>query len=148
MQRRQFSAERFRDYHPAGSLGALLLTVSDIMHRGDEQPIVACGTLMHAAILVMTGKRFGCVGVVDAGGRLVGIFTDGDLRRKLDRMLLDKPIDSVMVASPKVVAPDALVADAVKMMGEHKIQTVFAVDAAGRPLGIVHLHDLLRSRIL
>jgi arabinose-5-phosphate isomerase len=63
-------------------------------------------------------------------------------------MLLDKPIDSVMVASPKVVAPDALVADAVKMMGEHKIQTVFAVSADGKPLGIVHLHDLLRSRIL
>jgi arabinose-5-phosphate isomerase len=148
MQRRQFSAEHFRDYHPAGTLGALLLTVSDIMHGGDEQPIVARGTLMHAAILVMTEKRFGCVGVVDAGGQLVGIFTDGDLRRKLDRMLLDKPIDSVMVASPKVVAPDALVADAVKMMGEHKIQTVFAVGADGKPLGIVHLHDLLRSRIL
>jgi arabinose-5-phosphate isomerase len=96
----------------------------------------------------MTEKRFGCVGVVDAGGRLVGIFTDGDLRRKLDGVLLDKPIDSVMVASPKVVSPEALVAEVVKMMGEHKIQTVFAVDPAGRPLGIVHLHDLLRSRIL
>jgi arabinose-5-phosphate isomerase len=148
MQRRQFKAEHFRDYHPSGTLGSLLLKVSDIMHRGDEQPIVVRGTLMQSAILVMTEKRFGCVGVVDADGRLVGIFTDGDLRRKLDRMLLDKPIDSVMVASPKVVPPDALVADAVKMMGEHKIQTVFAVDPAGQPLGIVHLHDLLRSRIL
>jgi arabinose-5-phosphate isomerase len=148
IQRRQFSAEHFRDYHPAGTLGALLLKVSDIMHRGDEQPIVARGTLMQSAIRVMTQKRFGCVGAVDAGGRLVGIFTDGDLRRRLDRMLLDKPIDSVNVASPKVVAPDALVADVVKMMGEHKIPSVFAMDAAGQPLGIVHLHDLLRSRIL
>jgi arabinose-5-phosphate isomerase len=148
MQRRHFSAERFRDYHPAGTLGSLLLTVSDIMHRGDELPIVRLGESVHTAILVMTEKRFGCVGVVDSGNRLVGIFTDGDLRRKLDGMLLDKPIDDVMVASPKGVSPDALVADVLKMMGEYKIPSVFAVNEDGHPLGIIHLHDLLRSRIL
>jgi arabinose-5-phosphate isomerase len=85
---------------------------------------------------------------VDAGAQLVGIFADGDLRRKLGRMLLDEPIESVMMASPKVVAPETLVAEVVKMMGEHKIQTVFAVTANCNPLGVVHLHDLLRSRIL
>lgn len=148
MQRRHFSVEHFRDYHPAGTLGSLLLRVSDIMHRGDELPIVTLGELAHTAILVMTEKRFGCVGVVDSGNRLVGIFTDGDLRRKLDGMLLDKPIDSVMVTLPKGTLPDTLVADVVKMMEQHKISVVFAVDAAGHPVGIVHLHDLLRSRIL
>ena len=148
MQRRHFSVEHFRDYHPAGTLGSLLLRVSDIMHRGDELPIVTLGESAHTAILVMTEKRFGCVGVVDSGNRLVGIFTDGDLRRKLDGMLLDKPIDSVMVTSPKGTLPDTLVADVVKMMEQHKISVVFAVDAAGHPVGIVHLHDLLRSRIL
>lgn len=148
MQRGHFSAERFRDYHPAGTLGSLLLTVADIMHRGDEVPIVKLGASVHSAVLVMTEKRFGCVGVVDVDDRLVGIFTDGDLRRKLDAMLLEKPIDGVMVTSPWGVAPDTLVADVVKMMGDNKIPSVFAVDAEGRPVGIVHLHDLLRSRIL
>jgi arabinose-5-phosphate isomerase len=148
MRRRRFSAERFHDYHPGGRLGSVLLRVSDIMHRPPSLPLVASGTLVRDAIVTMTEKRFGCVGVVDAAGALIGMFTDGDLRRSLSGEPFGRPVDAVMARNPRVMAEDALVADVLNTVESFSIPSVFILDSARRPIGLIHLHDLLRNRIL
>jgi arabinose-5-phosphate isomerase len=148
MRRRRFDATRFRDYHPGGQLGSVLLRVADIMHRGPRLPLVALGTLVRDAIVEMTGKRLGCVGVVDEAGALVGVFTDGDLRRALNPDLFTQPVETVMVRHPRGMRSDALVADLLQAIETFAIPSVFILDEGRRPLGIVHLHDLVRNRIL
>ena len=149
LTRRGFTATDFRAYHPGGRLGAQLRRVGDLMHTGDAVPLAGPDTPMQQALLLMTGKGFGCVGVVEHG-RLVGIVTDGDLRRAMGPGLLDQPVRAVMTARPRTVRSDALAADALWLMneGERRITSLFAVDAAGAPLGIVHVHDFLRAGVL
>ncbi len=147
LERKGFSTADFQRLHPGGQIGRQLLTVKDIMHRGDALPLVALGTLMADAILVMSAKTFGCVGVTDAASKLVGIITDGDLRRHMGDMLLRSRVDTVMTKQPKTIRPQALAAEALGVMNQQSITSLFAVDAERRPLGIVRIHDCLKAGI-
>ena len=144
LESRGFTAEDFHVLHPGGRLGANLHFVRDIMHRDDAMPLAPSGALMNDAIMVITEKRLGCVGIVDARGRLVGVITDGDLRRHLDeRHLLQRKVDEVMTRAPKTIPPDLLVGAALDLLNQTKITALFVVED-GKPTGIVHMHDLLR----
>jgi arabinose-5-phosphate isomerase len=147
LERKGFSAGDFQVLHPGGQLGQKLLRVADIMHDGDAVPLVHRDTAMAEAILVMTTKSFGCVGVTDKAGKLLGIVTDGDLRRHMGDDLLRLPVDKVMSGRPKTIRPQALAAEALGLMNAAAITSLFAVDAKGRPLGILHIHDCLRAGI-
>jgi arabinose-5-phosphate isomerase len=146
LERRGFTALDFRVFHPGGRLGALLKFVRDIMHRGEEIPLVSIGTPMSEAIAVMTAKTFGCVGIVDRAGLLAGIITDGDLRRHMASDLLDRHVEAVMTRDPKTVRPDQLVSEALEILNTLK-KTQLIVVEAGKPVGIVHFHDLLRAGV-
>ncbi len=148
LERRGFSAEDFQVFHPGGALGKSLLKVRDIMHGPEELPVCAGDCAMADAILVMTAKRFGCVGVVDESGVLAGIITDGDLRRHMGDDLLDRKAGEVMTGSPRTIRPQALAAEALRIMNmpDRPITSLFVVEA-DRPLGIVHIHDCLRAGV-
>jgi arabinose-5-phosphate isomerase len=143
LEGRGFTAQDFRVFHPGGKLGASLRSVREVMHVGDAMPLVASGTTMRDALVVMTGKSFGCLGVLGETGVLVGIITDGDLRRHLSDHLLSVTVDEIMTARPKTVRPDTLLARAIEMLSSSSITSLFVLDE-GRPVGIVHMHDLLR----
>ncbi len=147
--RRGFGAADFRTFHPGGRLGSRLKRVAQLMHTGPEIPLAPSGMPMHAALLTMTEKRFGCVGIADPAGRLVGIVTDGDLRRAMAPDLLSRQVAEVMTQHPRTIAPEALAADALRLMttGEQRITALFVVDEAGVPVGILHIHDLLRAGV-
>jgi arabinose-5-phosphate isomerase len=150
LTRRGFGPSDFRQIHPGGKLGARLKRVRELMHAGDELPLVAPQTRMDAALLVMTEKRFGCLGVVAEDGRLAGIVTDFDLRRAMAADLLTRRVDAVMNPAPRTIVPDALAAAALHDMMHARarpISTLFVVDPAGRPIGILHIHDLLRAGV-
>jgi len=149
LTRRGFGAADFRQIHPGGKLGARLRRVRDLMHTGAEMPLTSPETKMDAALLLMTEKRFGCLGVVDAAGQLAGIVTDGDLRRAMGPDLLDRPAGAVMNPHPRTIAPEALAAEALHAMNGRgrMITALFVVDAAGAPIGILHIHDLLRAGV-
>ena len=148
---RGFTALQFREFHPGGRLGALLKFVRDFMHTGDIVPLVQSGTLMSEAIIMMTQKSFGCVGVVDAQGKLTGIVTDGDLRRHMSGDLLKQKVEAVMTKNPKTAHTNQLASEVLEVMNSSKITALFVVDsqkAAGQTvIGIVHLHDLLRAGV-
>lgn len=147
MKHRQFTPEDFRTYHPGGKLGARLSRVADLMHR--DMPLVALDTPMGEALLVISQKGFGVVGVTDAMGRLAGIITDGDLRRHMEGLLSHSAAE-VMTPTPRTIDPGALAEKAVAVMNDRKITCLFAVDPAGdgRPLGILHIHDCLRAGVV
>ncbi|MBL8908103.1 MAG: KpsF/GutQ family sugar-phosphate isomerase [Rhizobiales bacterium] len=139
-----FNARQFRTFHPGGRLGAALTHLHAIMHKDARLPLVPPATRMAEALLVMTEKSFGCLGVTDEAGRLVGIITDGDLRRHMSKNLIDLPAGDVMTRSPKTMPPDALASEALEVLNSAKITSLFIVDPEGRPVGLVHIHDLLR----
>src|SRR5512146_216840 len=149
LERNGFSTADFQQLHPGGQLGRQLLTVHDVMHDGEAVPLVPLGTGMAETILVMTKKSFGCVGITDAAGRLVGVITDGDLRRHMGDGLLRSVVDKVMSKQPKTIRPSALAAEALGRMNQlpRPITSLFVVDDERRPLGIVHIHDCLRAGI-
>jgi len=147
LERRGFSESDFQRLHPGGQLGRQLLRVADIMHGGDAVPLVPRGASMSEAILVMTAKSFGCVGITDADGRLQGIVTDGDLRRHMGDALLRTKVEAVMSGRPKTIRPQALAAEALGQMNAQAITSLFVIDAQRRPLGILHVHDLLRAGV-
>lgn len=144
LEARGFTALDFRTFHPGGKLGAMLSHVSDIMHRGEEIPLVPFGTSMPEAITVLSRKRFGCVGIIDEAGKLCGIITDGDIARSLSRNLADMNVEDVMTRDPKTVEVDTLATSAMAILNQHNISALFAADDDGVPVGIVHFHDLLR----
>ncbi len=143
LESRGFTAKDFSVFHPGGRLGASLRLVRDIMHAGDALPLMPLGTPVREAIVLMTQKGFGCLGIVNELHKLVGIITDGDLRRHIDGDFLDRTVEEIMTPSPKVVAPDLLVASALEQINTSSITALFVVED-GRPIGIVHFHDLLR----
>ena len=143
LESRGFSAADFHAFHPGGSLGANLTHIRDIMHTGDKVPLAPLGTPMSEAIVLMTRKGFGCLGITDARDHLVGIVTDGDLRRNLDNGLLERRVDEVMTPEPRSIAPDELAASAIDMLNAASITALIVVEDK-RPVGIVHMHDLLR----
>jgi arabinose-5-phosphate isomerase len=138
-----FTTSDFQRFHPGGRLGAALAHVRDLMHTGGELPLAPAAMQMSKALITMTEKSFGCLGVVDEAGRLIGIITDGDLRRKMGDGLLSQSTGEVMTPDPKVVAPDTLAHSALEIINSAKITSLFVVEA-GLPVGIVHVHDLLR----
>ncbi|MCF6444547.1 SIS domain-containing protein [Nereida sp. MMG025] len=146
MKHRQFTPANFRDFHPGGKLGAQLSKVSDLMHHGDAIPLTEFNTPMSDTLLTISQKGFGVVGVTDTDGYLVGIVTDGDLRRHMDG-LLDLTAGDVMTKAPKTIEPDALAEEAVSQMNDRKITCLFVVDEARdkTPMGILHIHDCLRA---
>jgi arabinose-5-phosphate isomerase len=143
LESRGFGASDFGVYHPGGKLGSLLKQVGGIMHTGDKLPLVPRGTRMDAAIREITAKGFGCVVVTEPDGSIAGIITDGDLRRHMGADLSGRSVDEVMTANPRIVAPDMLIAEALKIVETRKI-TSLVVAEEGRPVGLVHLMDLLR----
>lgn len=150
---RGFKAEDFALFHPGGALGKkLLLTVSDLMHCNDALPMVAADTLMRTAIYEITSKKLGCTGVAAADGSLAGVITDGDLRRALEKGIefLDRPAAELMHCHPKRILASDLAARALQQMELYAITTlfVFADDRSQKPVGIVHLHDLLKAGIV
>jgi len=147
LERKGFSHSDYHALHPGGKLGRKLLEVADLMHREEAVPLIAAGAAMAEAILVMTQKSFGCVGVVDARRRLIGIVTDGDLRRHMGDELLRTPVDRVMSAHPRTIRPHALAFEALGLMNALSITSLFAVDDERQPLGILHIHDCLRAGI-
>ncbi len=148
MEHREFSPEDFRRFHPGGRLGARLATVANLMHDGNDLPLVALGTPMSDALLIMSQKSFGVVGIQNSAGDLVGIITDGDLRRHMNG-LLDRTVDDVMTPDPTTVAADALASEALGTMNRLKITTLFALesDRSHKPVGILHIHDCLRAGV-
>lgn len=149
LERRGFRAGDFHVFHPGGKLGAMLRTVGDLMHGEGELPLVGADTPMRQALLVMTEKRWGVVGVLDGEGRLAGAITDGDLRRHIDG-LLDHTAGEVMTPGPKKVAPpDMLASEALALMSDPPPSvTVLFVVEDGRPVGVLHVHDLLRAGVM
>ncbi|WP_273719986.1 MULTISPECIES: SIS domain-containing protein [unclassified Bartonella] len=143
LEMRGFTATDFKIYHPGGSLGASLKYVRNIMHEGDRIPLVAQGTTMTEAMNVLVEKHFGCVGVVNQKGELIGIVTDGDLARNMHFDLSKFNVDEVMTKKPKILEPDILVGAATAFINDHHIGAFFVVENK-KPVGIVHFHDLLR----
>jgi arabinose-5-phosphate isomerase len=148
MEHRRFTPQRFRDFHPGGKLGARLQTVADLMHTGDEVPLVPAETPMGEALLTITRKGFGVTGVTGPDGRLQGIVTDGDLRRNMEG-LLARTAAEVMTPSPRTISPTALAEEALAQMNARKITCLFVVDpdGAGHAVGILHIHDCLRAGV-
>ena len=146
MKRSGFTGIDFKLLHPGGSLGSRLRKIEDLMHRGEQIPLIDIEGRMDEALLEMTAKSFGCIGVTDADGLLVGVITDGDLRRHIDGDLLAQPVRAVMTAEPKVVAPRQLAAEALWIMSARSISNLFVVED-GKPVGILHMHDCLRAGI-
>lgn len=143
LEARGFTPDHFRTFHPGGRLGANLTQVAEIMHRGDELPLVTPATPMPEAVGLLAQKRFGCVVVVDDDGKLAGIFTDGDLARSLHLNLAGLTVEALMTRTPKTVPPTMLAGVAMAMLNEHHISALVVVEG-DRPVGVVHFHDLLR----
>jgi len=143
LETRGFTALDYQILHPGGKLGAMLRFVRDIMHDRAAMPLVCLGTPMSAAIVEMSAKSFGCVAITDRDDRLVGIITDGDLRRHMRADLLDARVEDIMTRSPKTVRPDQIASEVLELLNASKITAALVVEHE-RPIGIVHLHDLLR----
>lgn len=148
MERRGFSAADFRQRHPGGKLGAILCKVADIMHKDKEIPLLKENANMQEALLVMSEKMLGCVGIVDDNGYLTGIITDGDLRRWMSPNLITEKVVNVMTKNPKVIGPEALIVDAVNMMNNtgRGITNLFVVENK-KPVGVIHIHDCLKAGV-
>ncbi len=146
MERKGFSPDQYRDFHPGGSLGRALVRVSDLMHSGGEIPLAAQGAGMREVLLTMASGRMGCVGIVDGDGNLTGIVTDGDVRRHAEKGFENRTARDVMTRGPQIANPDQLAAEALSLMTERKITQLFVLEeGGGKPLGILHIHDCLRA---
>ena len=146
LEKHGFETSDFKNLHPGGKLGASFTLISDVMHTGEEIPLVLEQDKMDDVLLKIAGRKFGCAGVVDGKGALLGIITDGDLRRHMDAKLLTKTAVEVMTKSPKTIRPRALAVEALKIMNEKRITALFVTENS-KPAGIVHIHDLLRAGV-
>ena len=146
IERKGFSKEDFNDRHPGGKLGSILKRVSDLMHTGQEMPILDENSNMQAVLLEMTSKRLGCVGFINQTGDLTGILTDGDLRRCLSSKILEEKAIDLMTRNPKTVSPNAMTAEALKIMHDKKITNLFVLEGK-KPVGVIHIHDLLNNGV-
>jgi arabinose-5-phosphate isomerase len=146
LEGRGFTSVDFSVLHPGGKLGAMLKYVRDLMHTGDAVPLRPLGTKMSDALVEMSSKGFGCVGIVDGRGHIVGIVTDGDLRRHMRPDLMTALVDDIMTRNPKTIDRDLLASEALEMLNSAKITTLIVTEAR-KPVGIVHLHDFLRAGV-
>ena len=147
LERQGFTASDFRIFHPGGKLGAMLRHVREIMHTGDALPLAAQSTPMSQALITMSEKSLGCIGITDEAGALAGIITDGDLRRHMGENLLTKTAGEVMTPSPKSIPPSMLASEALNILNDKKITSLFVVEN-GKPVGLVHIHDFLRAGVM
>src|SRR6266850_3985243 len=147
LEGRGFTSVDFGVLHPGGKLGAMLKYTRDLMHAGDAVPIKPLGTKMSDALVEMSSKGFGCVGITDARGAIVGIVTDGDLRRHMRPDLMTALVDDVMTKNPKTISRDLLASEALEILNSSKITALIVTDA-NKPVGIVHLHDILRAGVV
>jgi arabinose-5-phosphate isomerase len=146
LESRGFTALKFAELHPGGRLGAMLKFVRDVMRSGEAMPLVPIGTRMSAALVEMTAKSLGCIVIIDADGRLKGIVTDGDLRRHMSPNMLDRKVEEIMTREPTTVQGDQLASEALEILNSSK-KTQLIVAEADKPIGIVHVHDLLRAGV-
>jgi arabinose-5-phosphate isomerase len=148
LERRGFGAQEFGVLHPGGKLGRRLIRVDQLMHKGEALPLVDASARMAEALIEITAKRLGCVGVIDGSGSLRGIVTDGDLRRNMSPDLLERPVAEIMTAVPRTIRPQALAAEALAMMNqpERPVTVLFVVEGQ-RPVGVLHMHDCLRAGV-
>lgn len=149
MERKGFSKLDYKRRHPGGKLGAMLQKVSDLMHTGDAIPLIADTAFMQEAMLTMSSKMLGSVGILNNSGELIGIITDGDLRRSMSPDILNKKVTDVMTYNPKTIAPDVLAAEALNTMNNtgKGITQLFVVDDQKHPIGIIHIHDCLKAGV-
>jgi arabinose-5-phosphate isomerase len=146
LESRGFTALEFAKFHPGGKLGAMLKHTSDLMHSGDAVPLKPLGTRMSEAVAEISAKGFGCVAIVDARGHIAGIITDGDLRRQMRPELMTLSVEDVMTRNPKVIDRASLASEALELLNSMKITTLIVTEA-DKPVGIIHLHDLLRAGV-
>lgn len=142
IERKGFSKTEFNDRHPGGKLGSILKRVSDLMHTNQEMPILDENSNMQAVLLEMTSKRLGCVGFINEVGELTGMLTDGDLRRCLSPKILEEKAIDLMTKNPKTVTPDTMISEALKIMHDKKITNLFVIENK-KPVGVIHIHDIL-----
>lgn len=145
LSRKGFSKQQFHVFHPGGNLGQQLRRVADCMHKKDKTPLLPSGALMTECLVKMTTYGFGCMGVVNDNGVLIGMITDGDLRRHMNSELLTKTVDQVMTLKPLTISPDCLIADAMAIFEKKSITNLFVVDFDEKVCGIVRLHDCLQN---
>jgi arabinose-5-phosphate isomerase len=147
LEAKGFSADDFRNFHPGGKLGARMKHARDIMHQRAELPLLREDDAVTTAITLISEKRFGCAGVTDAAGKLVGMITDGDLRRNITRKIETLKAADIMSHNPTTISSDILAAEVIELINTRKITAVFVVDAQGKPEGLIHIHDLLREGV-
>lgn len=146
LEARGFSAADFKIFHPGGQLGANLRYAADVMHKGERMPLATAALKMAEALVIMTEKSFGCLGVIDDAGKLIGIVTDGDLRRHMGSNLLEASVNDIMTRGPKTITPDTLLSAALNLINMSNITALFVVED-GKPVGILHVHDMLRAGV-
>ena len=144
LKKKKFTESDFRELHPGGKLGQMLSKVKDVMKMNPNIPLIAESKKMSYAILEMTSKGEGCVGVVSKKNELIGIITDGDIRRNMNPKLLDKNVKEIMTRKPKTLSPDTLISKALKIMNEESITNIF-ITKQKKPIGIIHMHDILKK---
>lgn len=147
LEAKGFSADDFRNYHPGGKLGAQIKHARDIMHVGDELPLCRVGDKLRDAVPAMTERKFGCIGVKAANGNLVGMITDGDLRRHIGSDLWSRKAEDVMTHNPTTIHGGMLAAEVIELINTKRITAVFVVDENKKPIGLIHIHDLLREGV-
>ncbi len=146
LEARGFSPVDFKTFHPGGQLGANLTQIGELMHKGEELPLASIDTSMIDAVKAMTEKGYGCIGITNEKGYLAGIITDGDLRRNIDKDMARMSVSDVMSHIPKVIAPTALASTAVALLNETKVTALFVTED-DKPVGLIHMHDLLRAGV-
>ena len=145
MNKKKFKKENFKKFHPGGMLGKSLLLVKDIMHTKDKLPLIKNNSTMREALLKMTSYGFGCVGVTNSKNILIGVITDGDLRRNISKNFLDLPIEKIMTKNPITVESKMNIKDTIDIMNSNKITTVFVIENSPKiPKGIIHIHDCIK----
>ncbi|MDD4520356.1 MAG: KpsF/GutQ family sugar-phosphate isomerase [Alphaproteobacteria bacterium] len=147
LEMRGFSKEQYHNRHPGGKLGRKLVKVSEIMSKGEDLPLISPETKMTEALIVITNKSLGTVGIVDKKGALIGVICDGDLRRNMSNHLLEEKAEEVMTPFPKTVPADMLAAEALRLMNEQGITSFFVLDDKKKPIGLLHIHDCLRAGV-
>jgi len=147
MNMRGFTKELYHDRHPGGKLGNVLVKVKDMMAKGDALPVVPDTMKMAEALMVMSRKMLGCLGILDNTGHLVGMITDGDLRRHMSPDLMTKSVTEIMNPNPTTISEDILGSEALNIMNTKKITNIFVVDPDNKPVGLIHMHHLLQAGV-
>ena len=143
LEKRSFSSDHFKKLHPGGQLGNKMQTVEDLMHKGREMPLIESKKKMGNMLIIMTEKRLGCIGIINHNKDLIGIITDGDLRRNMNKNLLNQKITDIMTKKPKVISREKLAVEALNLMNKHKITQLFVTER-NKPIGVIHIHDFYK----